>query len=101
MCTPQADVLRAVTGLMGLERGDGELRSDMTVRKGWCCAQVHGSNDPHEIFQLVDFAVSLPCCKRAVGQMVDVVRHAGAVIEECIHMAPRALDCIRISERCM
>ena len=54
-------------------KGDGELRSDMTVMEGMCGAPVHGSNDAYELGEVVDVVRWAPRRKHVVGLVMDVI----------------------------
>ena len=71
----------------------------MTEVEGRCGATVHACNDANELRELVHIVRLAPCRKHAVGPVTDLVPHPVVGIEECLHMPPRPLDRVRMSER--
>jgi hypothetical protein len=82
-----------------VKQGDGEFRSDMTSMVGRCDLPAHGCNDADELDELVNVVGSTAHRKRIMAQMIDVVLYPVVRIEECLHMPPRALDRVRMSQR--
>ena len=68
----------------------------MTRMQRRCRAPVNACNDADQVGEVVDVVGQVPRYKNVVGQVIDVVRHPVARIEECVHMPPRALDRVRL-----
>jgi len=71
MCTPQADVLWSLTGVI-LGEWCGCV-CDMTAMEGRCSDAVRGCNDADELGELVHVVRSAPRRQLLVGHVIDIV----------------------------